>query len=102
LNSNNKIEEGTPMLEVVVNRDIFLHSDLSNQTVKEINDKIKLNEYHIWRLYDASGKVSVNGKLLNINVVDENGNLIGLAYREKATDSFKLFINEEMNIKQWN
>lgn len=75
-------------LVVSVDRDIYFNSDLTSQNVSEAGLSINLNNYHIWRLYDASWRVMVNGKVLNILIVDENQNEIGRIERNTATDNF--------------
>jgi hypothetical protein len=54
------LEKGVTMLEVKVDREIFLNSELRSQNVQEDGRTININEYHIWRLFDASGRVEVD------------------------------------------
>jgi hypothetical protein len=82
-------------LIVKVDPKVFFDSDLSSQSVDEWID-IKLNEYHIWRLYDASGRVLVGEQILNIMIVDvnvdENWNYRQLWFTERteAGNDFKI------------
>jgi hypothetical protein len=70
------------VIKVVVDENVYNSSELANQYVKEkIKDPktgieedvdIRLSDYHIWRLYDASARVTVDGSLLQVEVYNKN------------------------------
>lgn len=89
LTSIKDVSLGAWKMTVKVDPQVFFNSDLSSQSVEEWID-IKLNEYHIWRLYDASGRVLVNKEIINIEIVDLDWNPIWYTKRSSAVDDFKI------------
>lgn len=90
----------TTVIKVIVNENVYDNSELANQSVEEkIKDpqtgseeyvKIRLSDYHIWRLYDASARVTVGGSLLQVEIYNEVGQMIWKTNRTNPDDGFKI------------
>jgi hypothetical protein len=69
----------------VVDEKVYNNSKLSNESVKEeVKEEdgtshkidIPLCDYHIWRLYDASARVTVDNTLLQVEIYNQEGKKI--------------------------
>ncbi|MEI6425800.1 MAG: hypothetical protein WCO66_00435 [Candidatus Absconditabacteria bacterium] len=87
------------VIKVVVDEKVYNNSKLSNESVKEeVKEEdgtshkidIPLCDYHIWRLYDASARVTVDNTLLQVEIYNQEGKKIGRTQRQKASEGFKI------------
>ena len=74
---------------VKLDRNVYYDSSLSSQTVREKWISINVNDYHVWRLFDASSKVTIDEQASNIRMVDTDGNLIWVITRCSENWKFK-------------
>jgi len=74
---------------VKLDRNVYYDSSLSSQTVREKWLSIPVNDYHVWRLFDASSKVTIDGQASNIRMVDADGNLMWVITRCSENWKFK-------------
>ena len=93
IESNNETWKKT--LIVKVNTDIYFNPSLRSQKINEWTFEGRpVVEYHIWRLYDASWRVTVDGNLLILNIIDdETWQIIWTASRNSATDKLNIQYN---------
>ena len=91
----NNSETKRKTLVVKVNKDIYFEPSLRNQKISEWSfDNRPVVEYHIWRLFDASGRVTVDNWLLELKIIDETTNeILWTASRENATEKLNIHYN---------
>lgn len=93
---------------VTLDPKVYYNSALSRQTVKEKwesipiidwkSDPINVNDYHIWRLFDASSKVTIEGQVSNVMMTDAQNNLMWVITRCSETWKFKPYYT----LMDWN
>ena len=76
---------------VTLDPKVYYDSALSRQTVREKweSNPINVNDYHIWRLFDASSKVTIDGQVSNIMMIDAQNNLMWVITRCSENWKFK-------------
>ena len=76
---------------VTLDPKVYYDSALSRQTVREKweSNHINVNDYHIWRLFDASSKVTIDGQVSNIMMIDAQNNLMWVITRCSENWKFK-------------